>query len=1075
MNICLNTLRLSVRGSDGVDDGVDLDGHSDGSGGIGEGIGDKRTSLKSPDGGSLHDAAYLPFRERLAIARHVCAPSRVESLVSPIFMRLAQLCGSAEEAIRAMDKLEGQWLNEASEVRRKEEAVAKAALAASIESGAKTGSSLSLPEGGGSRRRRKSRSEARRQRKAKAEAERKSERSLRESLAKVKADFEARRRRLVDTFEDTVADLQNELLLLEDVMKVGLTTINEQTIEMMLATFIYPVLLQPLYLYMQRYPAPSGPAGHMVKRNTSSVLSTSDHSSVNGSDSENDSNGDDDMDESNLDKLIAESREVDSNVVDTSMMNKIEKEEDTTHPFSLESITNSLSRYGLVGSDTELSDKGNNDVIDSIQKRISSEADSRRRHSFERSSQKGNGSPSSNPDPAPAKTALLAISSVFHTITNRPLLNLIFTAIFHPLAPDSAAGGKMVITAPGIVSIDNSVSKTTGTKMRMRVDMPGHKGRAIYDFGKVEEQCNFIENGVDYRVGDGKKDANVCVFVLSPALADLFGSTVNREVVSSLRTRANPYRRVALACLAGTHGMSTLQQLSVLAIDAALTALKDRVVSDILFGTGVKSNSGEANGSGPIGTSTTCPNHMIEAIAALSVSVVTATLADNGIWRLDFDRIAAHSLLCVSACDASARSTAAKLIGHRRRQSSKFLSQLPAQIDIACLNMLLRGEERDGPKSIPEDRNEQRLDLIMDRIFFDPFEEKTGRCVLEKFVRKRVSNMGKVWAGPSCVPIATRSSLEDVCEYLCQDPEQRSEVIESHKGLDSSIRIASRSALAHLQLDAFSISIKEVLTGNREGVDARVGKMPCFGQEDFYGSSDIEFSEDIRGDKSERSIFSQVSPGLSSVIFDEEEGKEGYTSSGHDADLPETGSVVGLVGRAAFPCVCEVAAEHASLFTDRGACVVAEGVKWQSLYLVLMGKHVVLAEPEKGGSGGNGRIVTACHLSRLIAEKDSPPGAESTSPARRLLLTHASLDPDPPGVFIVDSTHDGNGSNVVLTRSRMDLWFEDATALGHAFKVLSSKINRARSRRGHRIQEDLEEDNDDRLRLSSLFNGSGVR
>jgi hypothetical protein len=39
-------------------------------------------------------------------------------------------------------------------------------------------------------------------------------------------------------------------------LKVGLTSLNEQAIEMMIATFVYPLLLQPLLLYFQRSPVP---------------------------------------------------------------------------------------------------------------------------------------------------------------------------------------------------------------------------------------------------------------------------------------------------------------------------------------------------------------------------------------------------------------------------------------------------------------------------------------------------------------------------------------------------------------------------------------------------------------------------------------------------------------------------------------------------------------------------------------------------------------------------------------------------------------------------------------------------
>jgi hypothetical protein len=64
---------------------------------------------------------------------------------------------------------------------------------------------------------------------------------------------------------------------------------------------------------------------------------------------------------------------------------------------------------------------------------------------------------------------------------------------------------------------------------------------------------------------------------------------------------------------------------------------------------------------------------------------------------------------------------------------------------------------------------------------------------------------------------------------------------------------------------------------------------------------------------------------------------------------PHPGSVVGLVGHTAIPCVCEVPPTCAPLFSAAGAKVVSEGVTWQSLYLVILGRHLLLAEPERGG------------------------------------------------------------------------------------------------------------------------------
>lgn len=61
------------------------------------------------------------------------------------------------------------------------------------------------------------------------------------------------------------------------------------------------------------------------------------------------------------------------------------------------------------------------------------------------------------------------------------------------------------------------------------------------------------------------------------------------------------------------------------------------------------------------------------------------------------------------------------------------------------------------------------------------------------------------------------------------------------------------------------------------------------------------------------------------------------------------GDEVDLVGKDALPCVCEVNKESQSLFTDQRACVVADGVRWQSLYLVFLNRYMLLVEPVKQG------------------------------------------------------------------------------------------------------------------------------
>ena len=81
MNICLNTLRLTaVRPGGGAEDV-------------------KANTLGSSPDGVLHNASPLPFRERLAIATHTCAPSRVDRLAAPIVTKLSSIWCLLQEKV----------------------------------------------------------------------------------------------------------------------------------------------------------------------------------------------------------------------------------------------------------------------------------------------------------------------------------------------------------------------------------------------------------------------------------------------------------------------------------------------------------------------------------------------------------------------------------------------------------------------------------------------------------------------------------------------------------------------------------------------------------------------------------------------------------------------------------------------------------------------------------------------------------------------------------------------------------------------------------------------------------------
>jgi len=86
MNICLNTLRLAA-----------ISSHS-------EHCSEKKEpcmASKSPIG--IPESVDLPFRERIAIAQHICHPDRVQLFIRPIFYRLEYLVGAWKDSFRAIE------------------------------------------------------------------------------------------------------------------------------------------------------------------------------------------------------------------------------------------------------------------------------------------------------------------------------------------------------------------------------------------------------------------------------------------------------------------------------------------------------------------------------------------------------------------------------------------------------------------------------------------------------------------------------------------------------------------------------------------------------------------------------------------------------------------------------------------------------------------------------------------------------------------------------------------------------------------------------------------------------------
>jgi len=147
----------------------------------------------------------------------------------------------------------------------------------------------------------------------------------------------------------------------------------------------------------------------------------------------------------------------------------------------------------------------------------------------------------------------------------------------------------------------------------------------------------------------------------------------------------------------------------------------------------------------------------------------------------------------------------------------------------------------------------------------------------------------------------------------------------------------------------------------------------------------------------------------------------------------------------------------APLFSAEGANVVSQGITWQSLYLVIIDKILVLAEPERC-SRGECRVVTTCKLENLTLGKD-PDDARVDTSARRLVLVFESPDLKPPGMFRFEKRPQpkqiGPFSRVERWKCSLDVWFEDSNALRVAFSRVDETIVKAKANRGNCIRRYL--------------------
>lgn len=874
--------------------------------------------------GALHEAITLPLQDRIAIAQYACHPRRVSDLISPLCSRLTSQFGQVEGAVRALEELNNATIIDNENIRSK------------------------------------------------------SNKSTTPQRNKATKRDETKDR-LINHIRDLIANVQDELLLLDDLLEVGLISLNEQAIEMMLATFVYPMLLQPLLLPLHRFSS--------SKNGSASAAETPK--------------------KTRKPTILLQSPPPFSPKPTDGFSSKFEKEATISNNAESDSISSNTTN----GKDLHSSDEM---------------------------------------DLAPSKTALFGLSVIFHAVSNPTFCHLLLTALLHPLSPQ-ASGGLVIICPPQItvpVDANDERGAVAHGNVPLEIRMEKNQSRLskldeefqqivpVYNFGTTSKSSSEDKEDKESKNDDA---SNTCIFILAPALVDMLRNHTglstsvkmsNSTTGESTPTRPNPYRNILISAIEGSEEMVSLQSLAVAAIQSALLSVETPVFRRILFASKQINENGDNDGC------------VVETMRVLCQSVVNKSVTYDGWWKVKFNAAAARTLVDVVSSDIDSLRFVNEMMTDIREEAAEYLLTFPSQID---------AKSRQGESPNNSSQSKEHLDSwLIDRFYFDQPDKLSNSAVESVCYLKEEAKGGnsKVLYRYGLEVLSSISVMKST-DILCESSRVVENMLVSESSGNTPFHCAASWAVGCLYLDAFCIKIAKLKDSFEDQTESCVSPQRRLWYVSACPSDDTLESDSL----------AHLSSKFAFAILDEEESSE----SGK-VEAPIHGSVVGLIGKAAFPCVCEVSSSFSKLFTGRSS-VLSEGIQWQSLYLVVVGKWAVLAEPERGGTGGEGRVITSCRLSCLALRRDTSSQGNNNSPARRILVAHASLDPRVPALFNLDSSNSRRinsrrGPNLgpdglQLTRSRMDLWFEDANAAGHAYKVLSNKIAKARAKRGGNIKAAL--------------------
>ena len=658
------------------------------------------------------------------------------------------------------------------------------------------------------------------------------------------------------------------------------------------------------------------------------------------------------------------------------------------------------------------------------------------------------------PAAGPAKTALFSLACAFHVLSNRPLCRLLFTALFHPLSPDSTSV-PTVRSAMEVSTLDAMGRQT------IRLDESHSEGdlvpdeRTTYSFGTDPLNRRRSKSNLSSSTCNGE-ESEACIFVLAPALAEVLEFRGD-DFGLMTRAKANPYRQALLQCLQVPDDFSDVRTLAVCLFDAALKSFGGNFASDILLGADLKKydddmpldernldseyahmENDRGLGGGvsyesrtSLGKSQSVGSDVVgEVVNSLASCVVYASpLEDSDEWDIGYDEFATHALFCSIRRSPQAILLASKAIENRWRQAASLVTARASSIISPMGGSAIRIR---GSPSVNDPRYDEKVfNAVLDILVYGSLEHQENVAALEDLLLPL--DKEHVVSDSYCTAISAESTFKDLCSQI------------------GSFFFASRT------------SEKDVLKRKRDGftclfkLDALLTILRDLAATGGLAIRDAKLTGSIVSRDGSWLEFETFNMAISRRLYGVLSVRAADTFFNTEKQLVQPGSRVHLVGCPALACVCEAPASLAALLSEAGSGVVAEGISWQSLYLVIHEGSLIFAQPLQGEMGGDGRVISACPLERVWIEQDSMPDA--ASPARRLLLSHSSFEMEPPSLFLFDTIpepeKDGPFFKVKPKTSRLDVWFEDQRAADNAFSCLSSEIFQAKSQRGQRLQEFL--------------------